>query len=375
MLLSAIDDAYSDVIHLVRYIYNNPETGLKEFKAKTKICDLLSSYGFSIKDVDYLPTSFVATSGKGKPEIAFLAEYDALDGMGHACGHHLITGISVLGGIGVQKSLKSKGTIHIIGCPAEETIGAKATLVRMGIFKGIYAVMMIHPADRTEIIKLSLSLSRHEVIFKGISSHASANPWDGRSSLAGILSLFQAIDANRITMRGGDRIDGIIRKGGAAPNVVPEIAVAEFYIRSKTLSSHAALLKRFKEMVRGAAITYKLNYRINNIGNTYYPLKPDFTLARVFEKHAMEMGIKVDNFFTDHELGSSDIGNVSHVVRTIHPTLKITHRATPAHSEAFRVAGDKPFAYKMVKSGAKLLAMTAMNMYKDNSLHYKKKWL
>ncbi|MGB9735184.1 MAG: M20 family metallopeptidase [bacterium] len=350
-------------------MYLHPEMGLQEYEARARICDILKSHNFSIKDIPGVPTAFAATYGKGKPNIALLAEYDALEGLGHACGHHLIAGMSILAAIGIALNLKpDKGTITVVGCPAEETIGAKAILVKKGIFKPIDVAMMIHPADKTEIVKLSLSLERLSVTFKGIASHTTANPWHGRNALSGIMALFNAVDANRITMPEGTKINGIVKNGGVAPNIVPDTAEAEFYLRAKTLKAHNMLIKRFRNIVHGIAQSYNLTYSINKIGNTYYPLKPNMAFARVFERQMNRLKIKVDNVFTDKEPGSSDIGNVSQVIPVIHPALAITNSYCPAHSEAFKIAGNTPQAYKVMKTGAILLALTAFELYKHKAL-------
>jgi amidohydrolase len=342
---------------------------LHEHEAKARICSLLKAHNFSIKDVRGLPTAFVASYGKGRPRIALLAEYDALEGLGHACGHHLISGMSTLAAIGLTSIVgPSAGTIVVVGCPAEETIGAKALLVKKGVFKSMDAAMMIHPADKTEVVKLSLSLERFSVVLKGISSHASANPWNGKNALTGMLSLFQAIDINRITMPDGDRINGIIKRGGSAANIIPDRAEAEFFIRAKDLKSHAVLVKRFFTMVRGTARAFGLGYEMKRSGNVYYPLEPNMQLARIFEKQLKKLRVKVDRFFTDKELGSSDIGNVSHVVPAIHPTIAITGSSCPAHSEAFKRQANKPAAYRIMRTGAMLLALTAFELYKNQAL-------
>jgi amidohydrolase len=342
---------------------------LHEFEAKSRICSLLKAHNFSINDVRGLPTAFVATYGKGKPMIALLAEYDALEGLGHACGHHLIAGMSTLAAIGVASILMpSAGTITVVGCPAEETIGAKALLAKKGIFEVMDAAMMIHPADKTEIVKLSLSLERFSVVFKGISSHASANPWNGKNALSAMFSLFHAIDVNRITMSDGNKINGIIKRGGSAANIIPDLVEAEFFVRAKDLKSHTVLVKRFSNMVRGAALAFGVEHKIKRSGNVYYPLKPNIGLAHLFEKQLKKLNVKIDSFFTDKELGSSDVGNVSHVIPVIHPTIAITRSSCPAHSEAFKIQANKPAAYSIMRTGAMLLAMTAFELYKNKAL-------
>lgn len=364
-----MDQAWPEVFDTARYLYEHPETGLHEYNAKTRLSSLLRAHGFSLQEVRGLPTAFIASSGTGRPHVALLAEYDALEGLGHACGHHLIAGTSILAGIGIASILgRFKGRISVVGCPAEETVGTKAVLVRRGVFRDTDAAMMIHPADKTEIVKLSLSLSRLAVSFTGVSSHASATPWNGKSALAGMLSLFHAIDANRITMSGKNRLNGIIRHGGTAANILPGRAEAEFFIRAPDLQSHNILMKRFSAMVRGAADAFGLGHAIRHRGNVYYPLRPNFALARVFADQAKKMHIPVDTFFTDREPGSSDIGNVSYAVPTIHPTLAISAAPCPAHSEAFRKQAGTPGAYRAIRTGAALLALTALDLYRSRAL-------
>ena len=277
--------------------------------------------------------------------------------------------MSTLAAEGIASVLRpSEGTITVVGCPAEETVGAKALLANKGVFKSMDAAMMIHPADKTEVVKLSLSLERFSVVMRGMSSHASANPWNGKNALSGMLSLFQAIDINRITMPDGNKINGIVKQGGSAANIIPASAEAEFYIRAKDLESHALLVKRFSNMVKGSAVAFDLDYSMKRSGNVYYPLKPNIRFARLFEKQLKKLRVKIDRFFTDKELGSSDIGNVSHVIPVIHPTLAITRSNCPAHSEAFRIQANKPEAYTVMKTGAMLLALTALELYRNKTL-------
>ncbi len=330
---------------------------------------MLKAYHFSVQDVRGLPTAFVASYGTGRPNIALLAEYDALEGLGHACGHHLISGMSLLAALGIASLVKPlNGTLTVVGCPAEETIGAKAMLVRKGVFRNVDAALMIHPADKTEIIKLSLSLERLFVVYRGVSSHASANPWNGRNALAGMMALFQAIDANRITLPDGNRINGVIKHGGNAANIIPDTARAEFFIRANDLTAHAALVKRFLAAVRGSAAAFRLGHTVRRLGNVYYPLVPNTGLARLFERQLTGLGVHIDSFLTDKELGSSDIGNVSHVVPVIHPALAVTGPGYPAHSEAFKIEANKPEAYARMRTGATALALTVLELYKNKVL-------
>ncbi len=277
--------------------------------------------------------------------------------------------MSVLAAIGTAALLRSvRGSVHVIGCPAEETIGGKAVLARKGVFSDIDAAMMIHPADRTEIVKLSLSMERARIVFRGVAAHASATPWKGRNALEALISLMQSIDAGRATMPDGDRIDGVIRRGGDAANIVPDLAEAEFFLRSRHMESHRRLVRRFRAMVRGAAKAFGVDYGIERIGNVYYPLIPSRALARLFAAQVRKRGIRINSLITDGEMGSSDIGNVSSVVPTIHPALAITDGPCPAHSEAFRQCGGTEKAYRSVKTGAELLASTAAELYRGHRL-------
>ncbi|UZQ82139.1 amidohydrolase [Thermoanaerobacter sp. RKWS2] len=235
-VISFIDSIKGEIFEIADEIYKNPELGNQEFKASKLLKEKINGYGFLVNEVEGLPTAFLAQK-KGKkpgPKVALLAEYDALPEIGHACGHNLIAAAS-FGAAAALGALDEElfGEVMLVGSPAEETDGAKVILVERGIFNDVDAAMMVHPGNRTTVYTTSLAIEPLEFTYTGKAAHAAVAPHLGINALDAVILLFNGINALRQQLRPDARIHGIITEGGYTPNIIPERAVARFYVRAK----------------------------------------------------------------------------------------------------------------------------------------------
>lgn len=235
-ITTTIDFHKEPLIQVARFIGEHPELGHEEWLASARLMDELRNYGFDIQNpVLDLPTAFIATyhSGIPGPTVAFLCEYDALPELGHACGHHLISTMGLAAAIGLKSVLDTVGgTIRVYGTPAEETKGAKVPMSAAGLFDDVDFALMAHPFYTYEKSGHSLAMDALQFEYVGKPAHAAASPHEGINALDAVLLLFQSINALRQQMQSHARVHGIISDGGKAPNIIPETAAAQFYIRS-----------------------------------------------------------------------------------------------------------------------------------------------
>ena len=244
--------------HINDDLADHPELSGEEVESSSKIVELLKKEGFQTEyPFAGYNTAFKAVYGENNHarKIAILTEYDALPGIGHACGHCTSAAISLLAGLAL-KELQDEldADIHIIGTPAEETEGAKCVMVKKGVFDKYDMAMMVHLYDENLLAPKVQALDAFFYTFHGKTAHASAAPWEGNNALNGVQLMFHALDMLRQHVKPDVRIHGVIRDGGLAPNIVPEIASAEFYIRSMDRAYLTEVLKKVDDCARGAAI-------------------------------------------------------------------------------------------------------------------------
>ncbi len=341
---AAVDRLADDFRALSGQIYQEPETAFQEYKAVSLLTGWLDKRGFAVQtSVGGLETAFVACSGSGAPRVAFVAEYDALPQIGHACGHNLIGAGAAVAAAALRDVLPDGGTVCVIGAPAEEGGGGKVLALNAGLFDGVNAALMFHPADRTLAWRHALASAHLRVTYRGVAAHAAKNPEDGRNALAALIQLFTGIDALRQHIPATARIHGVIRDGGAAPNVVPDHTVADFLVREVTAERAEALVKRFAACAQGAALATGTEVDIEHTAPLYTERKNNHVMADRLTRHLTDLGLDVEPASFANPAGSSDIGNLSLAVPTIHPYLQVADRGTPGHSVAFRdaVATDR----------------------------------
>jgi len=352
-------------------LHADPETAFNEHRSAARLTAALRAAGFEVTTpVAELDTAFVASHrfGAGGPRIALIAEYDALPGLGHACGHNLIAAASVGAARALARALAvSHGELLVIGTPAEEGGGGKILMLRAGVFEGIDAAMMFHPGARTMTTRGSLAATRLTLRFHGRAAHAAAAPHLGINALDACIQTFNAINALRQHVRDETRIHGIISHGGEAPNIVPAFAEARFSVRHREFEYVKVLRERVIAAARGAAAAVGATVEIEE-GLAYAERNVNRTIAGRFQRHLEAQGEAVLEPLPVGGVGSSDFGNVSQVVPAIHPYVAMVPEGTSAHTPEFAAAAASPAGLRALHLAATALAATAADLFRDEGL-------
>lgn len=361
----------NEFIELNEYLYNNPELGLQEFKACAAHTAILEKHGFNItRNFADLETAFQASfkNGSNGPRIAILAEYDALPGIGHGCGHNIFGVTSVATGILVKELMKDiAGEILVIGTPAEETNGAKVDMAQKGVFNDIDIAMAVHPSGEAHYRSgVSQAMEALQFTFKGKTAHASGAPHEGINALDGVLMLFNSVNALRQQTLETARVHGIITKGGEAANIIPDLAVANFYVRAKSLEYLKGFVERVKNCAKGAALATGTTLEITNYETSFANLITNNKLSETYEKNLRSLGVIDIREKESH--GSTDMGDVSHCCPTIHPYFPLTTAHLVGHSVEFACASIAPEAYKGMKEASLAMALTALELFENKKL-------
>jgi amidohydrolase len=364
----AVDRLAGELESLSRAIHDNPELGYQETKACARLGRFLDQHGFAVDTgVGELPTAFRATLQTGDgPTIAVLCEYDALPGIGHACGHNVIAAAGAGAGaaLAAVRAQLPAGRILVIGTPAEEGGGGKVKLIEAGIFLDVDCAMMIHGFDRTLLHQDLLGIVRVTFEFHGKAAHASADPWAGANALDACVQTYTAISMLRQQMHPSCRVHGIITHGGAAPNVIPEYAAAIFLVRAPRLGTMWALYERVVACAEAAARAAGVRLDVTKQDIVYEPLVRNQTLLDLFAANMARVGLVEGEAIPDR-LGSSDIGNVSQVIPAIQPMIGIAPAGMAIHSREFAEAAVKPPATAAMLAAAKTMAMTVFDLLAD----------
>ncbi|MCD6568253.1 MAG: M20 family metallopeptidase [Dehalococcoidia bacterium] len=365
-VIRAVDLQERSLIQLSRKIHDHPEMSFQEEKAAAWLSDYLQDGGFLLeRGIAGLPTAFRATYGQGEPRIALLAEYDALPGMGHACGHNLIAAAAVGAGMAGKLIVDSfGGSLVVLGTPGEESFGGKIDMVEKGIFDDVDVVMMVHPATRNATKIQALACSSLDINFWGRASHAAACPQRGINALEALILSFNSINSLRQHIDEGARIHGIITSGGEAPNIVPAHSAASFMVRARD----DVYLEELKMMVlncfRGAsqATGARLEYGWGD--KSYSAMKNNPAMANLFQRNLESLGRSIE-ISAPLFVGSTDMGNVSQAVPSIHPCIAIAPDEISLHTPEFASATDSEEGYKGMMDAARLMAMTAADIFGD----------
>jgi amidohydrolase len=370
-----IDNNKEKYLQISHSIHENPEIGNEEFFASKLLADLLQSEDFSVeRGVAGHETAFLArkkSALKSGPVIAFLAEYDALPGLGHACGHNIIGTTSTAAAIALSKVIdETGGEVVVLGTPAEEggpNGSAKGSFVKHGLLEGIDAALMVHPANATRITGNSLAVDPLDFEFIGKPAHAAAAPHHGINALDAVIQLFNGINALRQHVTDDVKIHGIITHGGDAPNIVPEYAKARFYIRAATRKKCSEATARVKAIAEGAALATGAKLNVIAFQNEVDNLVLNRTFDAVFKQELESLGEQVETGERDG-LGSTDAGNISQAVPTIHPYIKIGPDTLIGHTVEFREAAKSERGDEALILGAKGLALTGLRLLTDEAL-------
>jgi amidohydrolase len=351
-------------------IHDNPELGFEEEKASAWLTSYLKDSGFNVdRGIAGLATAFRATYGQGRPRVALLAEYDALPEMGHGCGHNIIATSAVGAGVASKPIIDQLGgSVVVLGTPGEESLGGKIDMVKAGAFKEIDVAMIVHPNILNMVAIQTLACSSLEVEFFGRPAHAAAQPHKGINALEAMILSFTSINSLRQHIKAEARIHGIITDGGEAPNIVPTHSAALFLIRAPDNEYLAELKDKVINCFTGASIASgaRLEYRWRD--RTYAPMKNNTTLAQLFSQNLESLGRHVEALDSRFGFGSTDMGNVSQVVPSIHPTISIASPGVSIHTQEFASAAASEAGHEGLMDAAKAMAMTVADILRPGML-------
>lgn len=365
---NVIDATSEELRHVSLSIHGKPELNFEEHHAHELLTDYLDSKGFHVERGAYgMPTAFKAVTGSGSPTIAVLCEYDALPGIGHACGHNLIAIAGLATGLALKEAVgEGNGTVIVLGSPAEEGGGGKVVLIEREAFKGVDAAMMLHPTSRDSAWMNVLAVEHVNVEYRGRNAHAAAAPWEGVNALDAMILAFNGISAMRQQMLPSDRVHGVITDGGLKPNIIPDYTRAEFYIRARRRSELEVLRKKVHGCLQGAATATgcELTLSVDENGRPYSDMVANDTLAETYRENLGTFNIQLPDKQTvmAGPGGSTDMGDVSYVVPSIHPMFGIPTEAGN-HTAGFTAAAATNEAHLNTLRAAKALAMTALDAY------------
>jgi amidohydrolase len=370
-IADAVDGASTEIIELSHRIHANPEQAFEEHQASAWIAEAIERHGFTVER----PAGSLATAVRGRltgglggdgSRIGVLAEYDALPGLGHGCGHNTMAA----SGVGAAIALASirdafAGEIVFLGTPAEERGSGKQVMIDDGLFGGIDAALLYHPCDRSHVESYPLASEDVTVTFHGLQAHAASDPWKGKNALDALVLLFTSVGLWRQQLRTDARVHGIVTEGGTAANIIPDRASAWFMLRSPEQPYYEGMKARFRALCDAAALATDTTAEVTFSGGAK-TMHQNRTLEARWVANALAYGVEDQG--PDPNSGSTDMGNVSWVCPTIHPELSIAPEGTPGHSILFRDAAGTPRADKTTLLAATLVAQTAYDLLADPAL-------
>jgi amidohydrolase len=367
----AVDASANDLVALARRLHAHPELRFEEHQAAAWIAELIGARGHAVeRGVAALPTALRARAGTTKgPRVAILAEYDALPEIGHACGHNLIAAAAAGAFVAAAAVAESAGgEVVFLGTPAEEGGGGKITMIEAGVFEGVDAAMMFHPFDRDLLAHTALASLWLTFAFKGRPSHAAIAPHAGKSALTACMDTFRLVDGQRVHFRDGVRVHGFITDGGQAVNIVPERAACEFSVRALDGPELLRVRAIVERCARAAAMASDVECEMA-VRHGYRDMVNNMALARRFGAHLEALGRTPRERDASVGAGSTDMGDVSHVVPAIHPWLAIVDEgAALCHERHFAEAAGSDRGGQACLVAAKALARTAVEFMTDSAL-------
>ncbi len=367
-----IDAALPDLIGLSEAIHDHPELAFEEHFSSALVADFLEAKGFAVeRGVAELPTAFVARIGEGSLCVALIAEYDALPGVGHACGHNLIAASAVGAALGLAEVATELGiTLKVIGTPAEEAGGGKVLLLERGVFDHINLAMMVHPWSFDRLESQVLAVDQFEVTYTGRTAHASAAPHEGINAGDAMTIAQVAIGLARQQLRPGDQVHGIVVSGGEAANVIPDKVVARYMCRSTTIEGLRALRPRIDACFEAGALASGATLAMTPMGESYSHLDQDAELLTRFRTHAEERGrsFAADEDGSPRPCYSTDMGNISLAVPSIHPLLGLDTHGAVNHQPEFTASCVGRSAEQLLHDASVALCLTAIDAASEPAL-------
>jgi amidohydrolase len=368
---AAVDGLRGQLLATSHDIHANPELLFKEHRASARLADELEKGGLRVeRGVGGLPTAFRADidGGEPGPTLAILAEYDALPGIGHACGHNIIATSALGAGLALARSgQRFAGRVAIIGTPGEEGGGGKILLAQAGVFDDVDASFMLHPSRSDMVRRSSLASSRVELVFHGKASHAAGAPDLGINALEAVIQTFVGINARRLQMRADARVHGIITHGGDAVNIIPARASARFSVRARDRAYQRNLIAMLRQAAEAGATSTGARLEWTETRG-YDNTVPNPTIADVMARNMAAIGRKVIEPAPNERMGSTDMGDISQILPAVHAYFAIVPDSIANHTVEFATASASPAGDTAVVEGAAALAMTAAELLAEPSL-------
>ena len=353
-------------------VHAHPETCYEEHWSSRRVADELAAGGFAVTPgVCDLPTAFSASFGSGPLTVGVCAEYDALPGVGHACGHNIIAASAVGAGLALAEVADDVGiTVRVVGTPAEEGGGGKVLLLERGAFEGVHAAMMVHPWPSEWLAAACLAVAHFDVHFTGKTAHASAAPWEGVNAADAMTVAQVAIGLLRQQLPPGDQVHGIIREGGSAANIIPAAVTGRYMCRSRTLAGLEALEPRIRRCFEAGALASGAGVDYEELSPVYSHMESDPGLLGAYRANAEVLGRRFEHDDAGDPLPtlSTDMANISLAVPSIHPMIAIDSRGAVNHQPEFAAACVTESADAAVHDGALALAWTAIDAALDPAL-------
>jgi amidohydrolase len=363
-----LDEIAGDVQGVAQEIHGLAEIGYQETRSSALLCDLLERHGFTVqRGASGMDTAFIADSGREGPGIAFVCEYDALRGLGHACGHNLIGTGSAGAGIALAMALQEAGLpgrVRVVGSPAEEGGGGKIPLCHDGVFDQYDAALIFHPSDRTMSVMYALACTHWAWAFTGRAAHAACDPNQGINALDAFVHAYTGISLWRQQLRDDARVHGFVKEGGTAPNIIPERTSGEFLTRARDGEYLAEMNVRFRAIFEAAAAATGCTLDLRE-EETYLDLRSNPVLAARMDDHLAAVGLDPQTAIPWDRVGSTDVGDLSYALPTLHPEVAIIEEGVSCHTHAFREAADSERGYRALIQGAEALARTGADVVAD----------
>ncbi|MGH3979512.1 MAG: M20 family metallopeptidase, partial [Pseudonocardiaceae bacterium] len=371
VLTAAVQRRAATLVGLSRSIHAEPELAFAEHRSAAKITDLAHGEGFEVeRGVAGIDTAFTARYGSGELVVGLCAEYDALPGIGHACGHNIIAAASVGAALALAEVADRLGiTVKLIGTPAEEAGGGKVLLLERGVFDDVALAMMVHPAPEETCACTSLAITDLELRYTGKAAHAAAAPHKGRNAADALTVAQVAVGLLRQHLERRQMVHGIVTHGGAAPNIVPAETAALYYLRAPDVESLQQLEGRVRACFEAGAVATGCTHEVSQVSPTYTDLVPDEWLAAAYRATITGLGRTplTPERERERQTGSTDMGNVTRVLPAIHPTIAIDCGDAVNHQPEFAEACASPSADRAVCDGALALALTALAAVTDDA--------
>jgi amidohydrolase len=369
---AVVDRHLGELVALSHSVHATPELCFDETRSARAVAEAIRSGGLDVAEGVYdLPTALESRAGGGELVVALCAEYDALPGVGHACGHNIIAATAVGAGLALAAVADDLGlTVRLLGTPAEEGGGGKVLMLERGAFDGVHAAMMVHPWPNERLTGSCLAVAHYDVHYRGREAHASASPWEGVNAQDALTVAQVAIGLLRQQLPPGDQVHGVVTQGAGAANVIPAAITARYMVRSPTAAGLAALRPRVDACFEAGALATGCSVAYEELSPVYTHMEADPELLRAYRANAETLGrrFEADDAGAPLPTFSTDMANVSLAVPTIHPLIGIESHGAVNHQREFAAACVSPSADAAVRDGAVALAWTAIDAATEPAL-------